>query len=300
MEAPALLKMCKKARLDPCVKDVMVARIVRREHEAGQFKRPVLEKQADPDVVNQRGDVIDDLLAKEATRKKELELKKQRDEALAKRVTELKNLPIEKLKKLAEKNGLDAGKKEEMIVALVNLDKQKAAADARKQELKTMGKEALTNLATSKGLKKGSVETMVNSLMELEAKGQAEFAAYEVKVDEMLSKKKVELEAMSPGELKELCASKGLKPGVGKEERVTKLIEAAREDNEVHEILEKMAREARREALLALDKPALLELCEENGADPYVPEVMVELLMEHEIEAGEFKEPFTKKPRTAK
>merc|ERR1711972_555936 len=162
-----------------------VARIVRREHEAGQFKRPTLEKQVDPDVVNQKGDVIDDLLAKEATRKKDSELKKQRDEALIKRVTELKNLPVDKLKKLVEKNGLDAGKKEEMIVALVNLDKQKAAADARKQELKTMGKDALTNLATSKGLKKGSVETMVNSLMELEAKGQANFAAYEAKVNEM-------------------------------------------------------------------------------------------------------------------
>merc|ERR1712050_37135 len=300
MEVPALLKMCRKAGLDPCVKDVMVARIVRKEHEAGQFKRPSLEKQADPDVVKQSGDVIDDLLAKEAIRKKELELKKQLDEALTKRLTELKNLPVDKLKKLVEKNGLEAGKKEEMIVAILNVDRQKAAADARKQEFKAMSKEVLTNLATSKGLKKGSVDTMVNGLMDLEAKCQAELAAYEGKVDDVLSKKKAELEARSAWELKEMCASKGLKVGVGKEERVANLINEAREDNEVHEILEKMAREARKEALLALEKPALLKLCEENGVDPYVPKVMVELLMEHEIEAGEFKEPFTKKPRTAK
>merc|ERR1712187_747022 len=129
---------------------------------------------------------------------------------------------------------------------------------------------------------------------------QAELLAYEAKVDDALTKKKGELEAKSAGELKELCASKGLKVGGGKEERVANLINAAREDTEVHETLDKLAREARKEALLTLDKPALLKLCEENGVDPYVPKVMVELLMEHEIEAGEFKEPFTKKPRTAK
>merc|ERR1712091_486057 len=100
---------------------------------------------------------------------------------------------------------------------------------------------------------------MVNGLMEFEAKCRAELIAYDAKVDEALTKKKGELEAKSAGELKELCASKGLKVGGGKEERVSNLINAAREDSEVHETLEKMARDAGKEALLAFDKLALLK-----------------------------------------
>jgi len=301
MDAPALLKMCKKAGLDPYVKDIMVARIIRKEHEAGRFARPLPEKQAELESSKSQGDVIDDFLAKEANRKKELELKKQQDEAMSKRIAELKNLPVEKLKKLVAKNGLDANcKKEQMMVALLNLDKQKAAADARRQELKSMGKEALIDLAASKGLKKGSVDTMVTGLMELEEKHRAELVAYEAKVDEALLKKKAEFEAKSSAELKELCASQGLKVGGGKEERVANLVDAAREDDEVHKTLAKMAREARKATLLAVEKPELLRLCEEYGVDPHVPEVMAELVLEHEIQMGEIKEPVAKKARASK
>jgi len=301
MEAPALLKLCKKANLDPYVKDIMVARIVRKEHEAGQFARPSLVKQMESDSNEKSCDVIDDFLAKEANRKKELELKKQRDEALSKRIAELKDMSVEKLQKLVAKNGLDAkGKKEEMMVALLNIDKQKAAIDARRQELKSMGKEALTDFATRHGIKKGSVDTMVTCLLELEEKRRAELAAYEVKLEEVLSRKKAQLETKTLAELKELCVSKGVKLGTGKEERITNLISAAREDDEVHKTLEKIARDARKEALLAVEKPLLLKLCEEYEVDPLVPEVMVELLLEHEIEEGDVKEPAAKKARASK
>jgi len=301
METASLAKMCKRAGLDPYVKDVMVPRIIRKEIDAGHFARPLLEKQAEPDSSKQSRDMIDDLLAEDTRRKKELELKKQRDEVKSKRIAELKEMPIDKLKKLVEKNRLDAtGNKTELIVAIVKSDEQKAAIDARRQELKSMAKEALTGLAVSKGIKKGSVDTMVDGLLELEGKRRAELAAYEIKVDELLAKKKAELEAMSGATLKEMCESKGIKSS--KEERVTSLINAAREDVEIHKTLEKMARDARKDALTAMDKTVLLKLCEEYGADPHVPDVMVELLMEYEIESEELhaKEPVAKKSRVTK
>merc|ERR1712187_109581 len=116
----------------------------------------------------------------------------------------------------------------------------------------------------------------------------------------MGAKKKTELEAMSADELKELCANKGLKLGTNKGERLTSLISALRDDDEVHETLEKMAREARKTALAAFEKPALLELCTELQVDPLVPQVMVELVFEHEIESGSTKQPAAKKARVAK
>merc|ERR1719498_2265104 len=135
--------------------------------------------------------------------------------------------------------------------------------------------------------------------MELEEKRRAELSAYESKLDDLMAKKKTECEAMSAEELKELCANKGLKLGTSKSERVTSLISAMREDDEAHATLEKMAREARKTALAAFEKPALLELCTELDVDPLVPQVMVELMFEHEIESGSIDQPVSKKARVA-
>jgi hypothetical protein len=302
MDESALLKLCKKAHIDPHVKEVMIARIVRKEHELGSFARPSPEEPEEPAPNKKQGaSMVDQFLAQEAIRKEQMELNKQREEAAAKRIKELAALPVDKLKKLAKKHNLDdAGTKNDIIKAILQQDEQKAKADAKRQRLIAMGKEALCDLAISRGLKKGSMDVMVNGIMELEEKRRAELNAYESKLDDLMAKKKMEFEAMSADELKELCANKGLKLGTNKGDRVTSLISALREDDEVHEILEKKAREARKTALAAFEKPALLELCAELDVDPLVPQVMVELLFEYEIESGSIEKPAVKKARVAK
>merc|ERR1712232_1310470 len=301
MDGSALLKLCKKAHIDPYIKEVMIARIVRKEHERGRFARPSPEEPEEPaSNKKQGGSMVDHFLAQEASRKEQMELNKQREEAAAKRIKELAALPIEKLKKLAKKQSLDDdGLKNDIIKAILQQEEQKAKTDAKRQQLTAMGKEALSDLAVSKGLKKGSIDVMVNGIMELEEKRQAELSAYECRVDDLMAKKKTRLEAMSGDELKELCAKKGLKLGTSKDERVTSLISAVRDDDEVHETLEKMAREARKTALAAFEKPALLELCTELYVDPLVPQVMVELVFEHEIESGSIEQPAAKRVRAA-
>merc|ERR1712232_819395 len=48
MDGSALLKLCKKAQLDPYIKEVMIARIVRKEYERGRFVRPLPEEPEEP------------------------------------------------------------------------------------------------------------------------------------------------------------------------------------------------------------------------------------------------------------
>lgn len=302
MDGSALLKLCKKAQIDPYIKEVMIARIVRKEHQHGRFARPSPNEPEEPaSNKKQGGSVVDQFLAQEAIRKEQMELNKQQEEAAAKRLKELAALPIDKLKKLAKKQSLDGdGLKNDIIKAILQQDEQKAKTDARRQQLTAMGKEALSDLAISKGLKKGSIDVMVNGIMELEEKRREELSAYECRVDDLMAKKNKELEAMSADELKELCANKGLKLGTSKEGRVTSLISAMRDDDEVHETLEKMAREARKTALAAFEKPALLQLCTELNIDPLVPQVMAELVFEHEIESGSIEQPAAKRARVAK
>merc|ERR1712232_111716 len=170
MDGAALLKLCKKAHIDPYVKEVMIARIVRKEHELGRFAKPLPEEPEVP-VANKKqgGSMVDQILAQEATHKEQMELNKQREEAAAKRIKELAGLPVDKLQKLAKKNGLvGSGLKNEIIKEIVHHDEQKAMADARRQELSAMGKEALSDLAISKGLKKGSIDAMASGIMDRE------------------------------------------------------------------------------------------------------------------------------------
>lgn len=60
------------------------------------------------------------------------------------------------------------------------------------------------------------------------------------------------------------------------------MLEAAKEDGEFDEGVALMIRETRRGELLAWDKPSLLKLCEQTGADPLVKEIMVERILSHE------------------
>merc|ERR1711879_431599 len=106
----------------------------------------------------------------------------------------------------------------------------------------------------------------------------------------MGEKKKAELEEKTAADLKDLCASKGLKLGAGKQDRVATLLEDAKASGEVDTIIGSKLKEARRVELLALDKEAVVKLCEASGADPTVKEVMVERLLAHEDDFGRSEE----------
>lgn len=247
------------------------------------------------------------MLASEAARKKEKELKMQREEAVANRLRDLEGMTIEQLKKLAAKKKLEVtGKKQDLVTALSEAGLREDMAVARKEHLKSMSAEGLQRLLQQNGLQArqvGKVDAMVEAFLAHEAKIQDELRAFEVVVDEVLAKRKEELEAETAGRLKELCESKGFKGGVSKEERVERYLEALRQEGEADAAAAVLNRDKRSAELFALDEKSLVSLCEEAGVDPLVKEVMVDRLLAHEIEQGSAKDdeaPAAKKARKSK
>merc|ERR1719215_2471018 len=146
--------------------------------------------------------------------------------------------------------------------------------------------EKLKQRLASKGLQTGKKEAMVETLLAHEAKLREAAQAWEFKVGDVLEKKRTELEEKTASELKEMCAAKSLKLGVGKQERVETLLEDAQTRGEVDQIIAAMNKEARRDELLAMDKAAVLKIGEATEVDLLVKEVMVERLLLHEDEFG--------------
>merc|ERR1719464_2372234 len=108
MDTKALECFCKKIGVDPFVKEVMVDRIVKREHTAGRFGRPALEresKEASFPSVAAGGDMVEALIANEAKRKMNLELKKQEEKAAAQKKADLQGKSLEQLKNLLTAKG---------------------------------------------------------------------------------------------------------------------------------------------------------------------------------------------------
>merc|ERR1711907_806976 len=127
-----------------------------------------------------------------------------------------------------------------------------------------MGKE----VCLSKGLKTGSMNEMITALLAHEAKVKEEIRTYDAKFAEILAEKKEELNGKTNSELKELCASKGLKLGITKEERLERLLEDANKDGEIDQLVARAMRKVRKEALSAIDKKELVQMCEKIDADP--------------------------------
>jgi len=170
--------------------------------------------------------------------------------------------------------------------------------EARKAELKEMGKDQLKKLVLSKGLAIGGLEAMVQAILDHEEQLRNEVKAHAAKADVVLAKKKEEMEALSAAELKDMCTSKGLAPGIGKQDRVERLIGEVRRSGEVHQLVANQVKAERRVELLAMDVAAMETLCEKAAIDPLVKEVMVERLLAHESEFGRSdEEPATKKAR---
>merc|ERR1712151_109849 len=109
-----------------------------------------------------------------------------------------------------------------------------------------------------------------------------------------------ERQASNAAELKEMCAAKGLKLGVGKDDRIATLVEAMSSSGEVDKAIAGAMRSERREELSGMDKAALKTLCNEAGVDVMVKEVAIERILCFESEHGRIDKPQAKKARTSK
>jgi len=167
-----------------------------------------------------------------------------------------------------------------------------------------MGLEQLKKMAASRGLqsdKKDKPEKLVEALLAEEARLREAVAAYEVKLQEVVAKKKEELELKTGNELKELCMTKGLPAGVGKETRVERLLAEAKESGELDKIFVTMAREARTAELQGESLELLVKFCKQLGADPLMKDVMIERLIAHEKVFGPINlEASSKKSKSSK
>jgi len=281
-----LVKLCNKVGVDPFVKEVMVDRVNKRENEMGCYSRPVLPQDEAPSAQNS-SDMVEALLANEAQRKKEKELKNQQADHLMQKRKEFKTMSIEDLKKRLTKKGLEAtGKKEDMIEALFLAAVQDDAATARQSELKTKSLQELKELLSRCGLEPGTKEHMIKSMLSHEAKCRENLKAFDTKIGEAVTQKKEELDTKTNATLKELCGAKGLPVGGGKDDRIERLLDEALKEGELDKIVSVNVRNKRKEELMSMDKTAVLKLCEQTGVEPAVKDIMVERIISHESEGG--------------
>merc|ERR1711975_198037 len=106
------------------------------ENARGLYAKPAVKESGEMQKEEKKFDMVDELLANEAQRKKERALKDRQEEMLIKKRKELKALSVEDLKKRVAKRGLEStGKREDMIEALFIAGVQEDQAAARKVEL---------------------------------------------------------------------------------------------------------------------------------------------------------------------
>jgi len=301
-----LQKLCNKVGVDPFVKEVMVDRVSKRELEMGCYSRPVLPQDEVPSTQTSC-DMVEALLANEAQRKKEKDLKSQQEEKLGQKRKEFKSMSIEDLKKRLTKKGLEAsGKKEDMVEALFIAAVQEDAAGARQSELKSKSLQELKELLSRYGLEAGSKEHMIKEMLAHEAKCRENLKAFDAKIGEAVTQKKEELDTKTNAKLKELCGASGLALGGGKDDRIERLVDEAQKEGELDKIVSVNIRNKRKEELMSMDKPAVLKLCEQTGVEPAVKDIMVERIISHEGEGGaviamaNIEAPAAKKARVSK
>merc|ERR1711953_1376782 len=244
-------------------------------------------------------DMVDALLANEAKRKKAKTKEMGMEEKIANKRKDLKALSIDDLKSALEEKGMEpCGKKDEMIDALSTAFRREQEVALRKADLKAMATEELKALVAKKALASGSgKDAMVRSILEHEAKCRADLDVFNTKAAEVLEKKRLEFDAKSNVKLKDMCASKALAVGGSKEQLVQRLLEDAQEAGEIDKVVSVITRDARKEELMALDKPSVLKLCEAAGADPLVKDIIVERIIARESEGGDDAVPAAKRAR---
>jgi len=173
-------------------------------------------------------------------------------------------------KKKTTKKGSEAADTEQDLEATVA---------SRKKELKGMAAADLKTLVLSKGLEAGAKADNVEAVLAFEARERAAEAKKLEELRGIETKRREELASMQNADLKALCEKKGLKQGGTKDCKIERLLAKAKEDGEIDEAYNAMAREARRSNLMSMDKEAVLEECARLGVDPLVKEVMVERIL---------------------
>jgi hypothetical protein len=293
MDSTGLAALCASAGVDPLLKEVMVDRLIKHEGAYGRFARPVIPEEDDREETTSKepkADLVDAVLANESNRKKQKELQKKQEEAESSKRKELQAKSVEELKKMVIAKGREgAGKKGELVEVLMAISAEEEATAARRAKLRALGPDELRKMLASRKVefaKNDKKEAMIEALFAHEAKTRRELELHEARAQEVESKKREELKALSASELKDMCSAKGLKMGTAKDDRIATLLEAARADGEVDRLVAAAAREARQEALMAMDKVALKALCDSAGLDVIVKDVVVERLLSHEAEHG--------------
>merc|ERR1719206_601359 len=155
---------------------------------------------------------------------------------------------------IAAKGQEAAGKKGDLVEALMSIFVQEEAAAARKAKLQALGLDELRKMLASRRVefaKSDKKDVMIRALFAHEAKARKELELHQEKAVEVEAKKREELQALTATALKEMCAAKGLKVGVGKDDRIATLLGAARCDGEVDRLVAAAAREARTKELHA-------------------------------------------------
>merc|ERR1719163_657307 len=141
-----------------------------------------------------------------------------------------------------------------MVQALLVHAAAAEAEAARKKELKALGKDGLKELVASKCLPAGNSQAMIESVLAHDAKIREGAQKQKAMEKDVEAKKVEEFSSKSASELKELCSVKGLKLGGGKEEKIERLVQEARDAGEIDQVLLAMTQAARREELSKYDK----------------------------------------------
>merc|ERR1712046_245465 len=83
-----------------------------------------------------------------------------------------------------------------------------------------------------------------------------------------------------------MCSRKGLPVGGDKDDKIERIVDELQKERELDPVVSQNLRNKRKAELMAMDKPAIVKLCEQAGVDAVVKEVMVERILTHESEAG--------------
>jgi len=288
LDEAKLRKFCNKLGVDPFVKEIAVERISKYENGKGVYSRPVIKELEEAAKEEKKVDMIEALLASEAQRKKEKEVKGKQEEAVAQKMKEFKAMSVEELAKRIAKKGLTAtGKRDDMIQALFIAAVQEDAVAARKSVLQIKSTQELKDLLLLNGLETGSKDHMVKTMLAHEATVREELKVFEAQVGELAAKKQDELEKKPKAQIKDLCSSKGLPVTGDQEERIQRILEEAKKDHEFDTLVSMNNRNKRKQELMALDRPVVLKMCEKTGVEPFVPCIMVERILAHETLAGQ-------------
>jgi len=249
---------------------------------------------------NSKLDMIEALLASEAQRKKEQDVRAKREEEMQSKSKSYRAMSLDELKKLVAKKKLVSGeKKDEMVTALMLGSIQEDAAAARKADLQAKSTQTLSDLLSLNGLDAtGSKDKMVKRFLDHEAKVSDDLKAFESGVAAAAMEQKAALEKKGNSELKDMCGEQGLALGGAKEERIERLVDEAKKSRAFDDLVSSNMRMKRRDALNIMSKEQLLEICDELQVDPLMKEIMVERIMAHEKEHPD--EPKAKRARVAK